>query len=97
MHMDVRTIRILVDGCVQGVGFRAFVLREARARGVGGFARNLRDGRVEVVAQGDPNALAALAEACGRGPIGSRVARVDIGEAQSAPGDYHAFRIETDA
>ncbi len=94
---DIRTIRILVEGRVQGVGFRAFVGREAKARGIGGVARNLGDGRVEIVAQGDPNALAALSDACGRGPIGARVSRLEIGESGAARTDYHAFRIEPDA
>lgn len=92
---DTRAVRLLIAGEVQGVGFRAFVAREARRRAIGGFARNLRDGRVEVVAQGDPDAIAALCEACGRGPHGSRVARVDIAEALDAA-DYRDFAIAGD-
>ena len=75
-----RNLRILVEGRVQGVGFRAFVAREARARGVRGLVRNLSDGRVEAIIQGAPDSVAALCEACGRGPLGSRVARVDVTE-----------------
>ena len=95
MSDDVRTLRIMVEGRVQGVGFRYFVAREAERRAIGGFARNLGDGRVEIVAQGDGDALAALCEACGRGPRGSQVMRVDITDA--APGThYNTFDIQRD-
>ena len=93
---DTRTVHIIVDGRVQGVGFRAFVAREAGMRAIGGFARNLRNGTVEIVAQGDPDAIAALCEACGRGPIGAHVARVDIVDAKDAT-HFAAFEIKSDA
>jgi acylphosphatase len=53
---------------VQGVGYRYFVLRAADRLGVSGYARNLPDGRVEVVAEGDEQALAQLEEEMRRGP-----------------------------
>lgn len=65
--------RFLVSGRVQGVGFRAFVAEAARAAGVSGWVRNLADGRVEVFAEGEPASLEALAGACARGPLLSRV------------------------
>ena len=89
---DTRTVRIIVEGRVQGVGFRAFVAREAERRAVGGFVRNRADGNVECVAQGHPDAIAALCDACGRGPLGSHVARVDIRDAESIE-QYAAFKI----
>ena len=95
MDDDVRTIRILIEGRVQGVGFRAFVVREAAHRAIDGFVRNLRDGRVEVLARGDPDAIAALSEACGRGPLGSQVRRVDVTSSDEAPG--HSFVVARDA
>jgi acylphosphatase len=49
---------VYYSGHVQGVGFRVTACRLARGRGVGGFVRNLRDGRVEVVAEGDEAAVA---------------------------------------
>ena len=76
----LRRVRLLVEGRVQGVGFRAFVAREAQARGVIGFVRNLRDGRVEVLAQGAPDEIAGLCEACRRGPHGARVTHVDLSD-----------------
>ena len=69
-------LRLLIAGRVQGVGFRAFVAREARALGLGGYVRNLGDGRVEAEFAGQPAAVEALRRACGRWPVGGRVERV---------------------
>ncbi len=69
--------RFLVSGRVQGVGFRWFVMREAHRLGLHGFARNLRDGSVEVVASGTAAALQALEHALGRGPAMAQVERVE--------------------
>jgi acylphosphatase len=68
---------ISVRGRVQGVGFRAFVEREALKRGVGGWVRNRRDGTVEAVFEGDAAAVAAAVEACRRGPMSGRVDALD--------------------
>jgi acylphosphatase len=68
------TTRFLVSGMVQGVGFRWFVARHARSLGIGGYARNLADGRVEVVASGGKAAaLARLEELLRAGPSYARV------------------------
>ena len=63
---------------MQGVGFRWFVWREAERLGLGGFARNLRDGTVEVVSQGPDAALDQLEALLRRGPAGSRVDALDL-------------------
>lgn len=68
----------LVNGRVQGVGFRFFVLREARRLGLIGVVRNLPDGRVEVFAQGERDALKQLVALMERGPVFSRVDSVDV-------------------
>ena len=64
-----------MSGRVQGVGFRAFVVRAARQDAVRGDVRNLPDGRVEIRASGCPAALARLLAVVQRGPGGA--ARVD--------------------
>jgi len=69
--------RWIAGGRVQGVGFRWFVWREAERLGLGGFARNLRDGTVEVVSQGPDEALDRLEELLRRGPSGARVDTLD--------------------
>ena len=72
------TTRFVVTGVVQGVGFRWFVARHARALGLGGYARNLPDGRVEVVAAGgDDAALTRLEELLREGPAHARVAGIE--------------------
>ena len=69
--------RFLVSGVVQGVGFRWFVARHARSLGLAGYARNLSDGRVEVVAAGDDSAaLDTLQERLRAGPAHARVEEV---------------------
>jgi len=69
--------RYLVSGRVQGVGYRYFVLREAERLGVAGFARNLSDGRVEVIAEGAEEVLAELESRLKSGPSFAAVAGVD--------------------
>ena len=69
--------RFLVYGRVQGVGFRWFVLRAAERLEVRGFARNLRDGSVEVIAQGTAQALQEFERMLGRGPALAQVERVE--------------------
>jgi acylphosphatase len=70
--------RFRVSGRVQGVGYRAFVVRVARALRLQGGARNLDDGRVEVVVWGAVHALERLESALREGPQLARVSRVDI-------------------
>jgi len=68
--------RFLVAGHVQGVFFRASTRTEALRLGIHGHARNLRDGRVEVIAMGTDEALAALELWLAHGPAGARVESV---------------------
>jgi acylphosphatase len=69
--------RFLVSGRVQGVFFRAATRERALALGISGHARNLPDGRVEVLASGSPEALSALADWLEVGPPAARVERVE--------------------
>ena len=69
--------RYLVQGRVQGVGYRYFVLRQAAALGVTGFARNRADGSVEVVAEAGEQALAGLEARLREGPSFSEVTGVE--------------------
>jgi acylphosphatase len=73
-----RTVRYLVSGRVQGVFYRASAAAEARRLGVDGWARNLSDGRVEVVASGDDAALSDLADWLWRGSPAASVDGVDV-------------------
>jgi len=76
------TQRILVSGRVQGVSYRDFVVRTAHRLGLIGWVRNLRDGRVEMVAAGDEGAIGALVDACREGPPLARVEHVEAHAAE---------------
>jgi len=77
----VKRVRVVVHGDVQGVGFRAATLYEARQLGVSGWVRNLRDGSVEAYAEGEPAAIDRLITWLRRGPSLSRVTSIDIHDA----------------
>lgn len=70
------TARFVVAGRVQAVGFRWFVRKRALALGLRGWVRNLADGRVETVAEGDPAALDQLEATLRDGPEAAVVASV---------------------
>ncbi len=70
--------RFLIAGRVQGVGFRFFVQDHASVEGVHGYVRNLDDGRVETVLEGDEEAVTRMERALWRGPAGARVESIDV-------------------
>jgi acylphosphatase len=72
---------------VQGVGFRYFVMREARAAGLCGFVRNLADGRVEFLLQGRAQAVGAVVEKIRLGPRHARVTDLVTREDRQASGE----------
>ena len=73
----VTAMRFLVHGRVQGVGFRWWVWRQATRLGLRGLARNLRDGSVEVIAEGSDSELADLERLLTQGPPAAQVERVE--------------------
>jgi acylphosphatase len=74
----VTRARVHIHGLVQGVYFRAETESRARALGVAGWVRNVPDGSVEAVFEGEAEHVKRLVEWCGRGPRGSRVDRVEV-------------------
>jgi acylphosphatase len=86
--------RWIARGQVQGVGFRWYVWREAERLGLGGFARNLSDGTVEVIAQGPDEALDRLEQALRRGPSGGRVDALDRLEVPAELEVSNSFHIK---
>lgn len=70
-------VHLVVHGRVQGVGYRAFVEREAKLRDLQGWVRNCRDGTVEVVLGGEPALIEDMIANCRRGPLGARVDAID--------------------
>jgi acylphosphatase len=78
-----------IRGRVQGVGYRAFVDHEARARDLEGWVRNRRDGSVEALFAGPAEAVTAMVAACRRGPS---AARVDMVQDEAAAPDMLNLR-----
>jgi len=78
--MALRSVHVTITGLVQGVGYRMFVEREAERRRLAGWVRNRRDGSVEAVFSGDEAEVAAMLEACRRGPPAGRVEGVALEE-----------------
>ncbi|MCL4767790.1 MAG: acylphosphatase [Hyphomicrobiaceae bacterium] len=74
----VRTVHVRIEGRVQAVGFRAWVEEAAGGLGLDGWVRNRRDGAVEAVFGGDPDAVGEMLRRCERGPPAARVSRVEV-------------------
>jgi acylphosphatase len=89
---DVVGVEIVVEGAVQGVGFRQFAWDCAERLGVVGYAMNVPDGTVRVVAEGARAALEAFVAQLERGPRLGRVARVDVAW-RAARGEFTGFGI----
>lgn len=83
----MRRIRAIVSGRVQGVGFRAFTVEEARSLSLTGWVKNLHDGTVELEAQGEPDAVAALAAWCRHGPPSAKVTDVFVEDVPLVDGE----------
>jgi acylphosphatase len=77
-------VKVRIRGRVQGVGYRAWLVREACRLGVVGWVRNRRDGSVEALLAGDEAAVRDLVRACRRGPPAARVEAVETAAAEGA-------------
>ncbi len=90
--MSVTRVHVYVRGEVQGVGYRAFARRYARALDVQGYAHNLDDGSVEVIAEGSQRSLESFLDALKRGSPHGRVDTVEV-HWEAATGEYSTFMI----
>lgn len=86
--------RFVVSGRVQGVGFRYFTQDTALREGVTGWVRNLPDGRVEALVEGDVEAVTRVERALRNGPRGARVDRVYVDD-EDPTGLYTTFSVTT--
>ena len=75
-----RSVRLYIEGTVQGVFFRQFIKENAERYNVKGFVRNLEDGRVEVFAEGDQESVEKIIELCKQGMKHSQIRNVEIKE-----------------
>lgn len=87
-----KQVHAYISGRVQGVFFRASAAHVARLWRLGGFARNLPDGRVEVVVEGEEEQVNEMIAWCHAGPAGAHVEDVDVVWSE-ATGGYTDFKI----
>jgi acylphosphatase len=85
--------RFVISGRVQGVGFRYYTHDVALREGVTGWVRNLPDGRVEAMVEGEAESVTRVERALRTGPGGARVEQVYVDE-QEPSGIYRSFSIE---
>jgi acylphosphatase len=85
---------VLVSGRVQGVFFRSETRDEAKKRGVMGWVRNLPDGRVEAVFEGEEASVNELVEFCRRGPPGARVTNINVAW-ETRTGKFNDFEVKS--
>lgn len=91
-HMGKRRAHVWIQGRVQGVAFRAYTRDAATREGVTGWVRNLPDGRVEAVFEGDGERVERVLEWCLRGSPFGRVDRVQVID-EEYRGEYQRFEI----
>lgn len=83
---DVDSIRVIISGRVQAVWYRGWTVREASARGLAGWVRNCRDGRVEALFFGPVDDVADMLQACRTGPPAARVDDIAVFSADPPDG-----------
>ena len=85
-------IRLFVTGKVQGVFFRQALKAKAKKNGITGWVRNLKDGRVEAIIEGDEESLATLVEWAHGGPANARVEDIEIHNERFVD-EFHEFDV----
>lgn len=88
----MKRVRILVSGRVQGVFFRAYTKEEAEKRGIKGWVRNLPDGRVEALFEGEDKAVEEMIQWCHKGSPSAVVTKVEVIE-EPFTGEFQDFQI----
>ena len=88
----MKRVHIFIEGRVQGVGFRHYTKKNARANNLGGWVRNLSDGRVEAVFEGEEEELKNMIKACRQGPPSARVRDIDV-RWEAYRGEFDHFSV----
>ncbi len=91
--MVMKRVNVFVTGKVQGVFFRAETKSKADSLNLTGWVRNLRDGRVEAVFEGEKERIDAMIEWCSQGPPYASVINIDLVE-ELYTGEFEDFRIK---
>ena len=89
----LKRIHVFISGKVQGVGFRAFTAQQATRLKLTGWVKNLKDGRVELVAEGPAKDLETLLQLVSQGPPAARVVGVEKRE-ENWTGEFNRFTVE---
>ena len=93
MIMNMKKIRAIVSGKVQGVGFRIYTRAQARQLGISGFVRNLRNGDVEFVAAGQAERIDKLLTWAKSGSPSAQVNNLQIEVMEYTDGEFKDFEI----
>tara|TARA_Y100000310_G_scaffold102337_1_gene100524 strand:+ start:2653 stop:2928 length:276 start_codon:yes stop_codon:yes gene_type:complete len=83
-----KSVRVYIDGTVQGVFFRSFIKENAERHNIKGFTRNLEDGRVEIFIEGDNDSVDKMIELCKKGPKHSQINKVQV-----KPEKFQDFKV----
>jgi acylphosphatase len=86
-----KSVRLYIDGTVQGVFFRMFVKENAERYNVKGFVRNLESGKIEVFLEGNAEDVNKMIELCKKGPRHSQIKKVDIKQERFQ--DFKVFKV----
>jgi len=86
-----KSVRLYIEGIVQGIFFRSFIKENAERHNVKGFVRNLEDGRVEVFLEGDTEDVNKMIDLCKTGPKHADIKKVEIKEEKFQ--DFKTFRV----
>ena len=90
---DMKRVHIIVHGNVQGVFFRSNARKIAGSLGLKGYAKNMPDDSVEIVAEGPEDKLKELIEYCKKGPEMADVSKIDV-IFEEANGEFNGFEIK---
>ncbi|MAG15486.1 acylphosphatase [Candidatus Woesearchaeota archaeon] len=88
----MKRLHLIISGRVQGVLYRDFARREAEKLDISGYAKNLNDGTVEIVAEGSEENLKKMVNSCKKGPLMAFVKNIDAKE-ESATNEFDGFDI----
>lgn len=83
-----KSVRLYIDGTVQGVFFRVFIKENAERYNLKGFTRNLENGKIEVFVEGDSDKVDKMIELCKKGPKHAQIKKVEV---KSEP--FQGFKI----
>jgi len=87
-----KAVKITINGTVQGIFFRNFVKENAEKLSLGGFVRNLEDGRIEIIVEGDNENIKSFIEICKKGLKFASIREIKI-EEKSYSGELNEFKI----